>query len=198
MKQSLIYLHGFLSASNAKKSGIFRQYLSKCYPEVELYCPTIDNDPLKAYDSIKEFLSDKLSPSGVIGSSLGGFWARLLARDLNIPAVLLNPVVHPDILIKNWLGEHTNPNTGVVFTLDENTIAGIKTVEPKVDELDRRLLKIYLGTADEVLDYKVALNFFKDCDIKLLHNENHRVFGFADLCPEIANYLLKNKENDNK
>ncbi len=190
MNETLIYLHGFLSGGNAVKACIFRDYLKSSYPDVELLSPNIDNDPLKAFESIKDFLKDKNKPSGVVGSSLGGFWARMLARDLDIPAVLLNPVVRADKLLESRLGRHVNNSTGEVFTLTEETVAGIHGAEAERDDKDVRLLRVYLGTSDEVLDHTVAQQFFAGCDIRLLHGETHRIFGFADLCPEIASYLL--------
>jgi hypothetical protein len=190
MKKTLIYLHGFLSSGNAVKACIFREFLSRTYPDVELLSPDIDNNPLKAYASIKDFLKDKNTPSGVVGSSLGGFWARMLARELNIPGVLLNPVVRADRLVEERLGQHMNSATGEVFTLTEDTVAGIRGAEDEHDEKDIRLLRVYLGTMDEVLDYKLAQGFFAGCDIRLLEGETHRVLGFESLCPEIAEYLL--------
>ncbi len=190
MTSAIIYLHGFLSAGNAVKARTFRSFMEQTRPEVTVLSPDIDNDPLKAFGSVMDYLKDKPRPQGVIGSSLGGFWARMLARELQIPGVLLNPVVHADSLIRERLGEYQNPATGVRFCLTEDTVRGICGAEADADELDRRLLRVYLGTADEVLDHRVALDFFKGCDVRLLPGETHRLFGFEALCPEIADYLL--------
>ena len=190
MNETLIYLHGFLSAGNAVKAQTFRRYLAEAYPDVQLLSPDIDNDPLKSFDSILDFLRDKPRPAGIVGSSFGGFWSRMLARKLDVPAVLLNPVVRADRLVSERLGKHTNTFTGAVFYLTEDTVKGIRGVEAEPDELDRKLLRIYLGTADEVLDHRVAEKFFAGCDVRMLQGETHRVLGFEKLCPEIARYLL--------
>ena len=116
---TLIYLHGFLSSGGSAKANQLAVYLAAERPDIHYLRPTLPDTPREAWaavcDCIKAWLAH--GPVGLIGSSLGGFWATCAAEQFSLPAVVVNPAVHPQLLLEHFLGEQTNPYTGQRFTL---------------------------------------------------------------------------------
>lgn len=75
---TFVYLHGFMSAGKSKKAEDFRKFLGESHPDCRFLAPDIPDDPVRAYRFVTDLLDgigDDLT--GLIGSSLGGFWARV-------------------------------------------------------------------------------------------------------------------------
>lgn len=185
---SILYCHGFLSSGNCAKSQILSSNLKK-YPNISLISPNIEDNIELSYNSIKNLITDIPNFKGVIGSSLGGFWARKIAREFNVPGVLINPVVDIKNMLYTVLGKHTNPYTGNKFEISKELADNLQNFEDPIDIIDKRLLHIYLGTEDEVLDYRKAESWFKDCDIHILQGENHGLKNFDLICNEVISFF---------
>ncbi len=60
------------------------------------------------------FAGLKLDPAGplvLMGTSLGGFWARKLGHELGKPWIALNPAVQPSQSLRRYLGTNTRFDT---------------------------------------------------------------------------------------
>ena len=116
---TLIYLHGFLSSGGSAKANQLAVYLAAERPDIHYLRPTLPDTPREAWAAVCDCIKARLAhgPVALIGSSLGGFWATCAAEQFSLSAVVVNPAVHPQLLLEHFLGEQTNPYTGQRFTL---------------------------------------------------------------------------------
>jgi len=104
----LLYLHGFRSSPQSVKAQKVAKRVHTQHPRVTWWCPQLPPSPAAATRLIRE--GTAAWPRGqmaVVGSSLGGFYARWLALQTGCRAVLLNPAVHPSRDLAQYIGEQT-------------------------------------------------------------------------------------------
>lgn len=99
----IVYLHGFRSSGNGGKVQLLREM----FPEIDVI--GFDYHPHKPKNAEEE-LSQLLSTNSdkeilLIGTSLGGFWARWGARNFGVTSILINPSLHPDVTLRAGIYE---------------------------------------------------------------------------------------------
>ena len=85
-------------------------------PSVQWWCPQLPPSPAAVMRLLLNDLTDwplaakgsQRQPKAIVGSSLGGFHAAVLARRLRCLAVLVNPAVHPARDLARHLGMPTS------------------------------------------------------------------------------------------
>lgn len=170
------------------KAELMKAYLAKHHPEVEFVAPEIHPHP----DAAMKTLTPLVTPDTVIvGSSLGGFWARLLAEQHHCKAALINPVVAPHTLMNVYRGTHINPYNGNQIVVDDAIIAAFKALDCEITA--PQLLKLYAQLGDEVLDMHSACDFFHACAQHVEQGGNHHFIGFSDVIEDIVTFLGINK-----
>ena len=114
----ILYLHGFLSAPQSSKARQTVDYCDARGMSGRIYVPFLKHGPAATMEEL-EALIDTLPQAnlGLIGSSLGGFYATCLSERFNLPAVLINPVVGPFDRWQSYLGDHQNYYTDSVHTV---------------------------------------------------------------------------------
>lgn len=126
---------------------------------------------------------------GLIGSSLGGFYATCLAEQFNLPAVLINPAVGPFDTWSSYLGDHRNYHIDYVHKVTQDYIG-------ELHELDCKALKyphnfrVMLQTDDETLDYRLAAEKFSKAELVIRQGGNHSYVGYAEELPAIESFFL--------
>ena len=94
------------------------------------------------------------------GTSLGGYWAARLGNHFGIPAVLINPTIHPHQSLKRYVGHKLlNFVTRSRNILRDEVPASYGDIERSGDFL------VLLDKGDEVLDYRVAKQWFASGNI---------------------------------
>ena len=194
----IFYIHGFLSGPLAVKARLLAQYVEDLKDEnVSFQALSFSDVPQlglpEIISTIDEFVSSHLQePIGLIGSSLGGFYATLLCSRYQCKSVLLNPCIHPQDYFVKLAGPHYNENTKCHFEVDEAMLEFL-TAQDKSIELQPDLIEVYLGSEDEVLDYHKALDFYSQCKIHFIEGEDHAfTHDFKSLMPAIVDYLHSN------
>lgn len=192
----LLYLHGFRSSPQSAKARLVGERVKTRHPAVTWWCPQLPPSPAAAMAMVTEGVG--AWPTGqmvVMGSSLGGFYARWLSLRLGCAAVLLNPAVHPARDLARYIGEQTawhEPEQRFFFepafvdelqALEEDIRRGLDRPAP------RQMAIIAQG--DEVLDWREMQAFCSSGEIRLLPGSDHAisdfpahmdaVFGFLDL-----------------
>src|SRR3990172_5530670 len=118
----IVYLHGFNSGGTSGKATWLRQHL----PDLTVLSPTYPAHKAdEAVGCLREYLAREHPQDKkllLVGSSLGGFWARYLAPELGAGMVLVNPALHPEADLLDAVGPNRNEATGEDYVLTEEQV----------------------------------------------------------------------------
>ena len=104
----LLYLHGFRSSPQSFKAQKLADWVATQHPGLHWWCPALPPSPQAALAQLMAGVQDWPRGSmAIIGSSLGGFYAHVMARQLGCPLELLNPAAHPARDLAAYIGEQT-------------------------------------------------------------------------------------------
>ena len=185
----ILYLHGFASAADSTKANLIDSYIKKNSRSTKILIPDLDNDIENAYHQIDEIIKLE-SPSSIIGSSLGGFYATYFSEKYELLCVNINPAV-PPIDMSEYLGENQNYSTGEKFIINKDHLKLLGKMSKKIKVLKRpENFLTLIQSGDEVLDYKLAIKYFAASQIEIKFGGNHSFEGFED-------YFYKNKNISN-
>jgi predicted esterase YcpF (UPF0227 family) len=169
----IIYLHGFASSANSTKALQLKKYILENYSKTEIIIPDIENNIVDAVQQIDKLI-EEFSPSALIGSSLGGFYATYFSEQYNLKCVGINPAVIPPAEMSEYLGENKNYSTGEKFLINQEQLDLLDRMgrELKVIKCPRNFM-ILLQSHDEKLDYRVATNFYRGAVLDVTFGGNH-------------------------
>jgi len=125
----------------------------------------------------------------VIGSSLGGFYATILAERTGCRAVLLNPAVDPARDLAGFIGEQASwhdPQDHFVFRAED--VEALRALTPGAITRPQRYLAI-IAKGDEVLDWREMAARYAGARIKLLQGGDHALSDFDHHLPDIVRFL---------
>ena len=132
-----------------------------------------------------QLIETSTGPVTLVGSSLGGHYANYLAEKYDLNAVLINPAAVDRLNVDKFIGEQTNFHSGERFVFSAAHAAQLKAqVTPPT--LGRYWLMV--ESADEVLDYRQALDFYAGCRQTVLPGGDHSFTKFPDFVPQIIEF----------
>ena len=106
--QRLLYLHGFRSSPQSFKARWMADWVAAHRPDLQWVCPQLPPSPALALADIRSLIAGwPPESSGVIGSSLGGFYATVVAQETGCRAALVNPAVDPARDLAAHIGRQT-------------------------------------------------------------------------------------------
>ncbi|MBI3896976.1 MAG: hypothetical protein HY308_01615 [Gammaproteobacteria bacterium] len=184
----IVYLHGFNSGGTSGKAAWLRQHL----PDITVLSPTY---PVQLADAAPTFLRNYLARARqeqppdkrllLIGSSLGGLWARYLAPELGAGIVLINPAMHPETDLLSAVGPNKNEATDEEYILTDAQVKALARYQMSMCHPNVPTL-VLLDEADELLDYREAQSFYRDCGQVIVYpGGSHRFDHLPDALPEI-------------
>lgn len=188
--RTIIYAHGFRSSSKSRKALQLGEYLRAHHPEVRYLTPDLSFRPTQAISQLQWHCLG-IAPENltIVGSSLGGFYAIVLAEKLGCRAVLLNPSIAPYETLAKHLGEQTNLYTGETFTFDSSHIAELIALSVSaITRPERYLLVVEMG--DELLDHRRTREFFSGAKQIAIEGGDHELKSFPAHVPAVMAFVL--------
>jgi hypothetical protein len=147
MKKRVLYLHGLESSNVCDKVDFLRERVDLLAPSIDYRKSNIEAELMYMVESFK--------PDLIIGSSMGGHCALMLANYYNVECIAFNPAIHS------------------------------RSIEPKLDRLEAREPNVnfqpvvVLGLEDDVINPLITKEILDDalfyCDIEEVENLGHRI-----------------------
>lgn len=158
--------------------------------DIEWCCPQLPPSPAEARELIDALAASwPAERMAVIGSSLGGFYATVLAERRGCRAVLLNPAVEPARDLARHIGELTawhDPARRFEFTAAH--VAELRAMHPaRIADPSRYLAVIAKG--DELLDWREMSSRYAGARLRLLQGGDHALSDFEQHLPAVLDFL---------
>ena len=123
----------------------------------------------------------------LMGSSLGGWYATVLAERHDVRAVLLNPAIRPHRLLEVALGEQTNYSNGQRYVVTREHLDELASLDLSILQHPERLL-VLLETGDQTLDYREAERFYAASRLIIEPGGNHACQSFLTHLPTLLSF----------
>jgi predicted esterase YcpF (UPF0227 family) len=178
---SLVYVHGFRSSSRSRKAMQLRDDLDRHRGECvdfDFVAPDLSVDPARAMVQLAACCrSVPARELTLVGSSLGGFYALVLAEQLGCRAVFLNPSIRPFDTLAGYLGPQANFHTGEVCEFHAEYLAVLHRMFVERPTHPERYLLI-VETGDEVLDARQAVDYHAGARQIIVPGGDHELTSF--------------------
>lgn len=183
MTQSILYIHGFNSSPASLKARQLCRLMDAIGMPGALRIPALHHHPQRALQQL-EAARTELGRPLLVGSSLGGYYATVLAERHGLRALLINPAVRPWSLFEGRLGEQHNYHSGERWLLEEAHLTALERMQVAAP-LEGERYQVWLQTADETLDYRQAEVFYRNCALRIQAGGDHGFQGFAERLPAL-------------
>ena len=140
--KNVLYLHGLEGNAFGPKTEFLKTEFNQITPDIDYRKDNIFLEILK--------IAIDLSPDFIIGSSMGGYFAKLIGEAINVPVLLFNPALSN------------------------------RSFEPDVTGSDKRFTNIktryILGAKDDVIDPNITIKGIKGktSDVRIWKENGHR------------------------
>lgn len=186
----LLYLHGFRSSPRSAKAQRMAAWVARHRPDLHWWCPQLPPSPREALALVLQGVSAwPLDAMAVVGSSLGGFYATVVAERLGCPAVLLNPAVDPARDLAKYIGEQSSwHDPAERFYFRPEFVAELRAMTPVALTRSERYLAV-IATGDEVLDWREMAARYAGCRMEVIEGSDHALSDFDEHLPGIVEFL---------
>lgn len=181
----IIYLHGFNSSGASAKGQFLREQLD----DIPVLTPSCHYDPQRAIVMLQHLIEESLRLEKnllLAGSSLGGYYAQYLGQRYALKQVLINPALMPLTTLEDYLGENVNFYTGERYTLTERHLDALRQLDVPAPCARPRPTLLLLDKGDELLDYRLAAERYRECaDVRLFEDGDHAFQHLPQSLPAI-------------
>jgi predicted esterase YcpF (UPF0227 family) len=189
-RRHVLYLHGFRSSPLSTKAVRVGEELRRRDKSIDFWCPQLPASPQEAMGLAMAGLRDWEGDEVVlIGSSLGGFYATVLAERLGCRALLLNPAVHPERDLAKMIGEQSSwqrPEDRFWFRAE--FIEELRAMKPPLLTRSERYACV-IAKGDEVLDWREMQARHTGALTLLLEGGDHALTDFAASLAFLLSFL---------
>lgn len=190
---TLVYIHGFLSSPGSTKAQQTEAWLAEQAPSVAYLCPSLSPYPAQTQAQLDALMSELCATGqsvGVVGSSLGGFWATYLVETYGVRAVLVNPSVRPYDLVESLLGQTlTNYYSADTYQMQPEHAEQLHAADFPLPSKTAHYW-LLAQTGDETLDYRQAQGKYQACKSTIERGGDHGFQGYEQKLPEIIEFLF--------
>ena len=187
----LLYLHGFRSSPQSAKARWMAGWVAAHRPDLVWACPQLPPSPAAALDDIRAIVADwPAAGTGVIGSSLGGFYATIVAEMLGCRAVLVNPAVDPARDLAAHIGRQAMYHApGETFDFRAEDVDQLRAMAPPVPLAHPENILAIIAKGDEVLDWREMTARYAHGPMKLVAGSDHGLTDFERHVPDLLRHL---------
>lgn len=182
----LIYLHGFRSSSQSFKAGLLAERMASLGLAERFVAPDLDISPARAIADV----ADRIQPTAddvLVGSSLGGFYAIVLAEYAGSRAVLLNPAVNAPRDLASRVGPQEGWHDGQVLDFRPEYVDELRAMQvPAITRPERYFLIAAEG--DEVLDWQEMVAFCRGAHQLVLPGSDHGLSDFGQYVDSVLDF----------
>lgn len=196
----IIYIHGLNSSHLATKGMMLKQFCEKNFPEINVQCPNLNHSPVKVMEILNDLIA-KDPDTGLVGSSLGGFFATILANQTGCKTVLINPSTNPANSLQRFFqggfddvaDDTVLHTTRTGWQVTKADMLWLKNNRPASAKFADRLL-VLLKTGDETLDYRLAVEYFsqhgKQSHLVIEEGGDHSMTDFDTKLSQVVQFLF--------
>ena len=187
----LLYLHGFRSSPQSTKARRVAAWIGAHRADVVWACPQLPPSPAAALADIRAIVAGwPPTTTGVIGSSLGGFYATIVAESLGCRAVLVNPAVDPARDLAAHIGRQTAyHDAGQSFDFRAEYVDELRAIAPPRPLAQPRNILAIVAKGDEVLDWREMTRRYAHGPTKLVAGSDHGLTDFESHVPDLLRHL---------
>ncbi len=167
------------------------------HPSVLWWCPQLPPSPAEAIAMLQQGVADWPSERAVVvGSSLGGFYARWLSLHMGNRAALLNPAVHPARDLQRHIGEQVSwHDPAERFFFNPECVTQLQVMETEIarwaalTQPSAETMFAIVAQGDEVLDWREMVGFCAGGKIRLLPTSDHAITDFDQHIDALFDFL---------
>lgn len=169
------------------------------------FCPQLPPSPSQAMALIRALVREQITGGSadsigsidltdsagdnlaVIGSSLGGFYATVLAEEIGCRAVLINPAIWPARDLAHYIGEQQAWHSDERFWFRPEYIAELEALTVSQITRPQRYL-LLAATGDEVLDWREMTARYPGAHQHVIEGSDHGLSDFDDYLDEVVRF----------
>ena len=175
----LLYLHGFRLSPQSTKATKVGAWIAANRPDVVWWCPQLAASPAAAmrdvFAGIERWPRER---TGIIGSSLGGFYATVVAERHGGRAVVLNPAVDPARDLAKAIGTTTAWHSDVPFEFRAEYVDELRALAPPTELTDPERYFAVIATGDEMLSWREMRARYASCRLRVIEGSDHALSDF--------------------
>jgi predicted esterase YcpF (UPF0227 family) len=185
----LLYLHGFRSSPQSAKARRMADWVEKHEPRLTWWCPQLPPSPREAIELLARGVSDwPIGRTVIVGSSLGGFYATVMAERLRCKAGLLNPAVDPARDLKRHIGETRAWHSEERFFFLPAYVDQLRDMTPARLAHPSHYFAV-IATGDEVLDWREMSGRYRGAHLRIVEGSDHALSDFDTHLPHLLHFL---------
>ena len=197
MVTHLLYLHGFRSSPHSTKARRLAAWVARHRPDVQWWCPQLPPSPRQAMAEVQAGIAAWPEAGlAVVGSSLGGFYASVVAEARGCPAVVINPAVNPARDLARHIGQQTVwHDPAEAFYFRPQYIDELRELTPPVLTRPQRYAAL-IAKGDELLDWREMAERHAGARLRLIEGSDHALSDFDTHLPFLLDFLQLNPPCD--
>jgi uncharacterized protein len=185
----LLYLHGFRSSPRSVKAQRMAKWVAAHAPRLTWWCPQLPPSPQEAIEMLSGGVADwPIEHMAIVGSSLGGFYATVLAERLGCKAGLLNPAVDPARDLARHIGETTAWHSEERFFFLPEYVDQLRAMTPGELVKPSNYFAV-VATGDEVLDWREMSARYRGSHLRIVEGSDHALSDFDTHLPHLLHFL---------
>ena len=182
----LIYLHGFRSSPKSFKAQMIGERLRAVRRGADFICPQLPASPREAIALVRNRIAPTAQDT-LVGSSLGGFYATVLAEHLGCRAVLLNPAVDPAPGLAAHVGVQTMFHSDEPFEFLPEYVDELRALAFGAITFPQRYLLV-AAKGDELLDWREMVKRYPGARHLVLEGSDHGISDFDQIIDEVLSF----------